>query len=181
MAGKIDECILRLSGRPRRLRQEGWRQPFAPRLEGCSASLSQEKNLNPISPDDYRRLENAFDDLLDQEPDRREAWLADFAEERPGDRDLLRGLLEAHRGADDRLNEPLPEAATRLMAESLGDALVGTELGSFNVVEEIGRGGMGVVYRGTRSTGDFDQEVVIKVLRIGVDNDETGPASCRSA
>lgn len=53
-----------------------------------------------------------------------------------------------------------------------GDSLSGTRLGPFVVHERIGRGGMGVVYRGTRDGGDFRQEVAIKLIRRGFDFDD---------
>ncbi len=53
-----------------------------------------------------------------------------------------------------------------------GDSLSGTRLGPFVVHERIGRGGMGVVYRGEREGGDFRQEVAIKLIRRGFDFDD---------
>jgi serine/threonine protein kinase len=52
------------------------------------------------------------------------------------------------------------------------DALVGTLLGPFRVLERIGRGGMGVVYRALREGEDFAQEVAIKLVRRGFDFDD---------
>ena len=42
----------------------------------------------------------------------------------------------------------------------------------FDVIEEIGRGGMAVVYRAVRKDGVFDHEVAVKVLKRGMDTDE---------
>lgn len=52
------------------------------------------------------------------------------------------------------------------------DALTGTLLGPFRVAEQIGRGGMGVVYRGERESADFTQVVAIKLIRRGLDFDD---------
>ncbi|MBK8099358.1 MAG: serine/threonine protein kinase [Planctomycetes bacterium] len=48
------------------------------------------------------------------------------------------------------------------------DPLLGQQVGPFTIVEHIADGGMGSVYRGARSAGDFDQDVAIKVLRLGI-------------
>jgi serine/threonine protein kinase len=52
------------------------------------------------------------------------------------------------------------------------DALIGERLGPFRVVEAIGRGGMGRVYRGEREGADFRQDVAIKLIRRGFDFDD---------
>lgn len=129
--------------------------------------------MSPIDPEDWQRLEPFFDELLDLDPNAREAWLAAFVETESGDRERLRELLAAHEAENGYLDTPLPEAAARLVAESMDDPLIGQTLGSFRIQREIGRGGMGVVYLGTRIDGEFDQDVVVKVLRLGVDSEET--------
>jgi len=129
--------------------------------------------LAPISPDDWHRLEPLFDQLLDLEPAQRADWLRERADLSDTDRAHLGDLLQAHDSVDDKLDTPLPQSATRLVAASMDDPILGETLGPFKVVEEIGRGGMGVVYLGRRTDGDFTQEVVIKVLRVGVDTEDT--------
>ncbi|MEO7432315.1 MAG: protein kinase [Dokdonella sp.] len=52
------------------------------------------------------------------------------------------------------------------------DRFIGSTLGPFRVVECVGRGGMGVVYRAHREGADFDQEVAIKLIRRGFDFDD---------
>lgn len=42
------------------------------------------------------------------------------------------------------------------------------QIGVYRIVREIGRGGMGTVYLGERSDGQFEQRVAIKVVRDGV-------------
>lgn len=71
----------------------------------------------------------------------------------------------------------LMERIALLEAEAAGapagaDALIGRTLGRFRVVERIGRGGMGVVYRGERCGDDFRQTVALKLIRRGFDFDD---------
>ncbi|MBA8883658.1 serine/threonine-protein kinase [Dokdonella fugitiva] len=77
---------------------------------------------------------------------------------------LLARALEAEAEAG-----PAPAPAPAL---DDGDALAGTRLGPFRVLERIGRGGMGVVYRGRREDADFEQEVALKLVRRGFDFDD---------
>ncbi len=57
------------------------------------------------------------------------------------------------------------------MANGKDDPYIGTSLGSFKVVRELGRGGMGAVYLGIRADGEFDQKVAIKIIKRGMDSD----------
>ncbi len=56
---------------------------------------------------------------------------------------------------------------------------IGTRVGVYQLVKEVGRGGMGDVYRAVRVDGHFDKEVAIKLVRGGTDSacDGTGCGS----
>jgi serine/threonine-protein kinase len=45
-------------------------------------------------------------------------------------------------------------------------------VGAYEIVEQIGQGGMGAVYLATRADGQFDQRVALKLLRRDVDSDD---------
>lgn len=42
----------------------------------------------------------------------------------------------------------------------------------YHIVSELGRGGMAVVYRASRTDGEFDHDVAVKVLKRGMDTDD---------
>ena len=48
----------------------------------------------------------------------------------------------------------------------------GRRIGAYEIVREIGRGGMGAVYLAKRADGQFEKEVAIKLLKRGTDTDE---------
>ncbi len=50
----------------------------------------------------------------------------------------------------------------------IDDGPMPERLGKYRLIEEIGRGGMGLVYRASRDDGLFDQQVAIKVIRRNV-------------
>jgi eukaryotic-like serine/threonine-protein kinase len=49
-----------------------------------------------------------------------------------------------------------------------GDTLQGRRIGAYQVLEEIGHGGMGTVYRAVRADDQFRKQVAIKVVRGGL-------------
>ena len=54
----------------------------------------------------------------------------------------------------------------------VGDALLGQRIGAYRIDAEVGRGGMGTVYRAVREDGAFLQEVALKVVNRGLDAPE---------
>ncbi|MEP7212394.1 MAG: protein kinase [Acidobacteriota bacterium] len=49
--------------------------------------------------------------------------------------------------------------------------LIGSTIGVYRLAEEVGRGGMGAVYRAVRVDGEFDQTVAVKLIKRGMDTD----------
>jgi TolB-like protein/Flp pilus assembly protein TadD len=49
---------------------------------------------------------------------------------------------------------------------------IGQRIGAYEIVREIGRGGMGAVYLAKRADGQFEKQVAIKLLKRGTDTDE---------
>ena len=48
---------------------------------------------------------------------------------------------------------------------------LGTRVGVYRLIEQIGQGGMGEVYRAERADGQYDKQVAIKFVRTGLDTD----------
>src|SRR5215218_9595762 len=55
--------------------------------------------------------------------------------------------------------------------ENSTNPLIGRTIGVYRLIDEIGRGGMGAVYRARRADGEFDQTVAIKLIKRGMDTD----------
>lgn len=68
--------------------------------------------------------------------------------------------------------DSLAEKAGARLRRELTPLTAGERIGSYAIVRELGRGGMGVVYLAKRADGTFEKEVAIKVLKRGTDTDE---------
>ena len=114
----------------------------------------------------WPQLEPLLDQALELEPAEREDYLRAAC---GGDAALLaaaRRLLAASERAGP-LDRPLPDLAGTL-ARGAGSSVAepnDRRVGSWRLIEPIGSGGMGRVYRAERIEGGFDQVVALKLLR----------------
>ncbi|GAB5533914.1 MAG: hypothetical protein Rubg2KO_01630 [Rubricoccaceae bacterium] len=116
------------------------------------------------SPVSWPRVKALFEDALEQPARERSSWLDDACE---GDADLrvaVERLLAAENTAEDYFG-----AFARDLGTGDPDALpLPGRIGPWQVVREVGRGGMGQVLLAERADGLFDQRVAIKLVHPGL-------------
>ena len=114
-----------------------------------------------MSREEWRTLSDHLDQALDLSDEERAAWLADLRAREPVLAAQLTELLEARarQGYSEFLSGPslLPEGA--VMA-----TLIGRRVGPYVIDAEIGRGGMGTVWRAKRDDGRFEGFVAVKFV-----------------
>jgi eukaryotic-like serine/threonine-protein kinase len=112
------------------------------------------------------RLQALFAEALEIPEARRKEWLDDLANEPPGLIDELRRLI-ARDERSDSIPDGMPvDLLASALAVSNGERpCVHASAGNFVLYEELGRGGMGCVFRGVRESGGVHQEAAIKILR----------------
>ena len=108
----------------------------------------------------WGRLQELFHRAAPLALGERERLLARECADDPELRREVESLLAADLEAAG-LSGPIGEAAGDLAAAALAP---GDVVGSYRVVRELGRGGMGVVYLAERTGEDFEQQVALKVL-----------------
>jgi len=113
-------------------------------------------------------LNALLDEALDLPAGERAAWLETLHGERATLRDTLRQLLAAHAGVDtnDFLSTlpKLPPGGDG--AIGIGALAVGERVGPYRLIAELGRGGMGAVWRAERADGAFARQVALKLPLI---------------
>jgi serine/threonine protein kinase len=112
-----------------------------------------------LSTAQWQRLRGLFESALDLDP----AATALLVDSLRGDDPVLAGALADMLSADARGNGRTAEIFVPLVRIELPSA-IGSRLGAYHVVAEIGRGGMGVVYQGERVDGLVRHQVAIKIL-----------------
>ncbi len=136
-----------------------------------------------MTPQRWQQVEAIFEAALELPAPAR----AEFLETQCGGDPELRQQVEALLAQDaaagtflenpamlyaETLGEPPPSRQREVhTGEAAGEdqgLQVGQRLGAYRLDEEIGRGGMGTVYRAVRDDGAFAQQVAIKVIRGGL-------------
>jgi eukaryotic-like serine/threonine-protein kinase len=118
----------------------------------------------------WRLVEEIFHAVVEKPSEERSAYLAEVCGEDADLRREVESLLSHEGGAEGVLRSALSDAAHRL---SLGQQnYIGSRIGPYNIVRQLGRGGMGTVYLAMRSDQHYLQTVAIKLVKSGMDSDE---------
>jgi Tol biopolymer transport system component len=113
-------------------------------------------------PDRWRQIEELYHISMERDSDERSAFLAEAC---AGDLALRReveSLLAYQKQAELMLETPALEMAARRLAKDHIGMLEGQQIGSYEILSLIGRGGMGEVYRARHLK--LERDVALKLL-----------------
>src|SRR5450755_2635705 len=118
----------------------------------------------------WARVKELFEAAVDLDPNQRTALL----DKECGGDEALRGeiesLLKSDEGSDGFIEQPAFEIPRDIFTEE--EPLAGRQFGAYQVIREIGRGGLGAVYLAARADDQYRKQVAIKVIRRGLDTDD---------
>jgi non-specific serine/threonine protein kinase/serine/threonine-protein kinase len=109
--------------------------------------------------------------VLELEPAQRSAYLDRVCVNDPLLRQEVESFILSHSQLDTDFLKTISLEGANFQASEATHSLVGRSIGPYRIVEEIGVGGMGEVYRAVRADDQYKKEVAIKVVRRGFDTD----------
>jgi len=117
-----------------------------------------------MTPERWQQIKPILASALERPRAERAALLADRC---GGDGTLradIESLIAAHDSAGTFIDQPALSNAAALASLTVSSA-AGSRIGAYQIIRELGHGGMGVVYLAARADLAFDQQVAIKIGR----------------
>ncbi len=116
-----------------------------------------------------QQVEKVVEAALELPPAERAAYLDSTLRDDPALRRLADSLLSAYTKADRFLEVPAVGAFAEL---SERPTALGRRIGPYELLREVGKGGMGSVYLAARADEAYQKQVAIKLIRGGAASDE---------
>ena len=85
--------------------------------------------------------------------------------------DEVRSLLITYQQSPDFLEGAAPELPPAMLADGPAVPLAGRRIGAWQLIREIGQGGMGVVWEARRADDQYDQRAAVKLLHASLLSD----------
>ena len=114
-----------------------------------------------MNPDRWQRLQTLFNAAVEMTPDQRGAYLADACDD---DLSLAR-QVESLLVSSDEAGQFIEGAVEEAAASAARADMIGRRIGPYEVVGELGHGGMGTVYLARRADAEYESLVAIKLVR----------------
>ena len=125
-----------------------------------------------MTPERWQEIRAVFEQAEMQIENERARYLDAACKGDAGLRNEVESLLAAAaRAGGEFLGSPVAGLMQQLPEEEPHSARIGRRVGAYKIIAEIGHGGMGEVYRAVRIDGQFDQQVAIKLVRLGLGSD----------
>ena len=120
-----------------------------------------------MTREEWHKVKEVMQTAIELDPQTRETFLDSACAGQESIRSEVESLLESHEQDDAFLEHLAAVEAADLIASTPG-VWIGRRLGPYELLEEIGEGGMGAVYRAGRADGMYDKQVAIKLIRSGL-------------
>lgn len=130
-----------------------------------------------MTPERWQHIDNLLQQVLNQPPEMRDAFLDKMCAGDQGSREEVESLLSFRDLANSFLEEPAFEYADLLFEPA--EPLIGRTLGFYTIEAQLGSGGMGEVY--LARDNKLDRKVAVKVLPLELEVAERARRLIREA
>src|SRR5262245_20627693 len=115
-----------------------------------------------MTPERYKQIKSVFQSAVELPRSEQAIFLDKACSGDEGLRREVEDLLSSHGRVKDSIEVIASEVAATMLAEPQSGSLIGQRIGAYQIINQIGRGGMGEVYlaRDTR----LDRQVALKLL-----------------
>src|SRR5437763_13708192 len=125
-----------------------------------------------MTPESWQEIKEILAPALELAPEQRSVYL----DQACAGKDSLRGEVEKLLADEQNvsthfLNETALSPSAAGVLSEVTNTWIGRRVGAYQIVRQIGAGGMGEVYRAFRADDQYRKEVALKVVRAGRGSD----------
>ncbi|PYK51952.1 MAG: serine/threonine protein kinase, partial [Verrucomicrobia bacterium] len=138
--------------------------------DGESVALPRDQRSS-VTPERWKRVEAVFEQALELPQGQRAAFLQENCNSDAEVRREVESLLSSHERAGNFIDQPSLFFGDDTLRDNGSTLQAGELIGSYRIVRELGRGGMGAVYLAERADEQYKKRVAIKLIKRGMDTD----------
>jgi serine/threonine protein kinase len=116
-----------------------------------------------MTPEHWQQINDLYHASLEREPAARNAFVAQACGDDNELRREVESLIASHEQAENFIEQPVFDAVARLLTAERPELLAGRHIGHYEILAELGTGGMGEVYLAQDT--NLGRQVAIKLLR----------------
>ena len=117
-----------------------------------------------MSPERYQQIKQVFDRVVDLPAAERPSMLSRLCGADTALREEVERVLASHHSAGPFMEKPALTPVGQIIPRAVKESLVGKRVGPYEILSEIGRGGMGTVYLASRADDQFRKLVALKIV-----------------
>ena len=131
-----------------------------------------------MEPERWQDVERIYHSALQCDGSQRSHFLEKACGEDQRLRVEVESLLKYAQRSEEVFEAPALEVVARSLAEDLrtqerqrADKMIGARIAQYRILDKLGEGGMGDVYRAVRADDEYEKQVAIKLVRQGLDTE----------